>query len=93
MINKSKYQQIKNIQEGEDVTLPCTTIKGRPTPNVTWYDEHNKVLSSGAGNARLHVKSLQRGDDSNYTCVASSIAGTDRYTVFVGVQCKSLDLT
>jgi roundabout axon guidance receptor 2 len=65
---------------GTNLELPCTPPKGKPDPVVRWK-KNGSPLDLGSkrigidSRGHLRVRGLRGGDEGNYSCVASNMAG------------------
>ncbi|XP_071515843.1 hemicentin-1-like [Panulirus ornatus] len=79
-------QDVKNYQAavGEPVVFECDA-SGDPPPEVTWYRGSNPVKPNAhlqllENNHVLIITTVQEGDDGDYTCLASNLAGITEET-------------
>ncbi|NWW37465.1 HMCN1 protein, partial [Panurus biarmicus] len=78
-----------NVIEGQQLTLPCVLLAGNPIPDRRWI-KNNVVLVpnpyvSVRGDGSLHLERVRLQDGGDYTCMASSVAGTSNSTTRVHV--------
>jgi len=67
------------VIRGKSVTLNCPA-QGIPFPNITWLKEGNLLLESERiryllNGRQLEISLAQESDASDYTCLATNIAG------------------
>ncbi|XP_062273055.1 hemicentin-1 [Scomber scombrus] len=82
-------QQVVLVAVGGDATLECQA-KGIPSPLVRWFKGELEVGSApfveqDERRGTLHIRGVQEVDAGQYSCVASSPAGTSSGTVSVEV--------
>ncbi|XP_054466068.1 hemicentin-1 [Anoplopoma fimbria] len=82
-------QQVVLVSVGGDVTLECQAT-GIPPPLVHWFKGELEVGSApfveqDKNRGTLHIKGVQEVDAGQYSCVASSSAGTSSGTVSLEV--------
>ncbi|KAM6944598.1 hemicentin-1 [Lycodopsis pacificus] len=82
-------QQVVLVSVGGDVTLECQAT-GIPPPLVHWFKGELEVGSApfveqDEHRGTLHIKGVQEVDAGQYSCVASSSAGTSAGTVSLEV--------
>uniref|UniRef100_A0A665WWJ3 Hemicentin 2 n=1 Tax=Echeneis naucrates TaxID=173247 RepID=A0A665WWJ3_ECHNA len=82
-------QQVVLVSIGGDVTLECQAT-GIPSPLVHWFKGELEVGSSpfleqDVHRGTLHIRGVQEVDAGQYSCVASSSAGTAAGTVTLEV--------
>ncbi|NWV42606.1 HMCN1 protein, partial [Grantiella picta] len=78
-----------NVIEGQQLTLPCVLLAGNPIPDRRWIkngvvlvpNPYVSVHSDGS----LHLERVRLQDGGDYTCMASSVAGTSNSTTTVHV--------
>ncbi|NXY61032.1 HMCN1 protein, partial [Callaeas wilsoni] len=78
-----------NVIEGQQLTLPCVLLAGNPIPDRRWIkngvvlvpNPYVSVRSDGS----LHLERVRLQDGGDYTCMASSVAGTSNSTTTVHV--------
>uniref|UniRef100_A0A8C5TYJ9 Hemicentin 1 n=1 Tax=Malurus cyaneus samueli TaxID=2593467 RepID=A0A8C5TYJ9_9PASS len=82
-----------NVIEGQQLTLPCVLLAGNPIPDRRWIknninaniplvpNPYVSVRSDGS----LHLERVRLQDSGDYTCMASSVAGTSNSTTTVHV--------
>ncbi|NXC61674.1 HMCN1 protein, partial [Aleadryas rufinucha] len=78
-----------NVIEGQQLTLPCVLLAGNPIPERRWIknsvvlvpNPYVSVRSDGS----LHLERVRLQDGGDYTCMASSVAGTSNSTTTVHV--------
>uniref|UniRef100_A0A663EFM0 Hemicentin 1 n=1 Tax=Aquila chrysaetos chrysaetos TaxID=223781 RepID=A0A663EFM0_AQUCH len=77
-----------NVIEGQQLTLPCVLLAGNPIPDRRWIknsmlvpNPYMNVRSDGS----LHLERVRLQDGGDYTCMASSVAGTSNKTTTVNV--------
>ncbi|NXH90756.1 HMCN1 protein, partial [Edolisoma coerulescens] len=78
-----------HVIEGQQLTLPCVLLAGNPIPERRWIknsvvlvpDAYVSVRSDGS----LHLERVRLQDGGDYTCMASSVAGTSNSTTTVHV--------
>ncbi|XP_059334168.1 hemicentin-1 [Ammospiza nelsoni] len=78
-----------NVIEGQQLTLPCVLLAGNPIPERRWI-KNNMVLIpnpyvSVRSDGSLHLERVRLQDGGDYTCMASSVAGTSNSTTTVHV--------
>uniref|UniRef100_F6ZIH2 Hemicentin-1 n=1 Tax=Ciona intestinalis TaxID=7719 RepID=F6ZIH2_CIOIN len=81
----------KVINIGRSEVLECRIKKGKPTPEIKWYNQDNQLINASRGivftngRQRLHILSAQLSHVGNYWCEATNIAGKSRkdYTLDV----------
>uniref|UniRef100_A0A671UMA6 Ig-like domain-containing protein n=1 Tax=Sparus aurata TaxID=8175 RepID=A0A671UMA6_SPAAU len=78
-------QQVILVSVGGDATLKCQAT-GSPPPLVHWFKGELEVGSApfveqDVNRGTLHIRGVQEVDAGQYTCVASSPAGTSAGTV------------
>ncbi|NXT68617.1 HMCN1 protein, partial [Chaetops frenatus] len=78
-----------NVIEGQQLTLPCVLLAGNPIPDRRWI-KNNVVLVpnpyvSVRSDGSLHMEQVRLQDGGDYTCMASSVAGTSNSTTTVHV--------
>ncbi|NXL77816.1 HMCN1 protein, partial [Leptocoma aspasia] len=78
-----------NVIEGQQLTLPCVLLAGNPIPDRRWI-KNNVVLVpnpyvSVRSDGSLHLERVRLQDGGDYTCMASSVAGTSNSTTTVHV--------
>uniref|UniRef100_A0A8D2NA96 Hemicentin 1 n=1 Tax=Zonotrichia albicollis TaxID=44394 RepID=A0A8D2NA96_ZONAL len=78
-----------NVIEGQQLTLPCVLLAGNPIPERRWI-KNNVVLVpnpyvSVRSDGSLHLERVRLQDGGDYTCMASSVAGTSNSTTTVHV--------
>uniref|UniRef100_A0A8C5X6K5 Hemicentin-1 n=1 Tax=Malurus cyaneus samueli TaxID=2593467 RepID=A0A8C5X6K5_9PASS len=78
-----------NVIEGQQLTLPCVLLAGNPIPDRRWI-KNNVVLVpnpyvSVRSDGSLHLERVRLQDSGDYTCMASSVAGTSNSTTTVHV--------
>ncbi|XP_066048296.1 hemicentin-1 [Chamaea fasciata] len=78
-----------NVIEGQQLTLPCVLLAGNPIPDRRWI-KNNVVLVpnpyvSVRSDGSLHLERVRLQDAGDYTCMASSVAGTANSTTTVHV--------
>ncbi|KAM4896067.1 hemicentin-1 [Sylvia borin] len=78
-----------NVIEGQQLTLPCVLLAGNPIPDRRWI-KNNVVLVpnpyvSVRSDGSLHLERVRLQDGGDYTCMASSVAGTTNSTTTVHV--------
>nr|XP_053650237.1 hemicentin-1-like [Cherax quadricarinatus] len=84
-------QEVKFYQAavGEPVVLECDAT-GDPIPEVTWFRNSNPVKSSShiqllKNNRVFIITAAQEGDDGDYVCLASNLAGITEETFHLQV--------
>ncbi|TNN86545.1 Hemicentin-1 [Liparis tanakae] len=82
-------QQVVLVSVGGDVTLECQAT-GIPPPLVHWFKGELEVGSAPSvvqdeHRGTLHIKGVQEVNAGQYSCVASSSAGTSAGTVSLEV--------
>ncbi|NWI60418.1 HMCN1 protein, partial [Calyptomena viridis] len=78
-----------NVIEGQQLTLPCVLLAGNPIPDRRWIknsvvlvpNPYVSVRSDGS----LHLERVRLQDGGDYTCMASSVAGSSNRTTAVSV--------
>uniref|UniRef100_A0A8C9N9E0 Hemicentin-1 n=1 Tax=Serinus canaria TaxID=9135 RepID=A0A8C9N9E0_SERCA len=76
-----------NVIEGQQLTLPCVLLAGNPIPERRWI-KNNLVPNpyvSVRSDGSLHLERVRLQDGGDYTCMASSVAGTSNSTTTVHV--------
>uniref|UniRef100_A0A8C3XYG7 Hemicentin-1 n=1 Tax=Catharus ustulatus TaxID=91951 RepID=A0A8C3XYG7_CATUS len=78
-----------NVIEGQQLTLPCVLLAGNPIPDRRWI-KNNVVLVpnpyvSVRSDGSLHLERVRLQDSGDYTCMASSVAGSSNSTTTVHV--------
>ncbi|KAI1236572.1 hypothetical protein IHE44_0014825 [Lamprotornis superbus] len=78
-----------NVIEGQQLTLPCVLLAGNPIPDRRWI-KNNVVLVpnpyvSVRSDGSLQLERVRLQDGGDYTCMASSVAGTSNSTTTVHV--------
>ncbi|NWI93347.1 HMCN1 protein, partial [Pitta sordida] len=78
-----------NVIEGQQLTLPCVLLAGNPIPDRRWIknsvvlvpNPYVSIRSDGS----LHLERVRLQDGGDYTCMASSVAGSSNRTTAVNV--------
>lgn len=85
---------IDEINEGETKKL-CCFVDSNPTSNTTrWFNGSQEILVTHNVNKTCYtIKSVNRYDKGNYTCIAENIIGMGSVTVILLVNCKCLILS
>ncbi|XP_036351171.2 hemicentin-1 [Ochotona princeps] len=81
---------VASVVEGQQLTLPCTLLAGNPIPERRWI-KNSAVLVQNPyvtvrGDGSLHIERVRLQDGGQYTCVASSVAGSSNRTTSVVVH-------
>ena len=94
-------EKIKDIKEGENITLSCVGA-GYPPPLVQWrklngslsdrVSSSNMSMSTNKGNVTrvavdLHLRSVSREDTGIYVCSASNLLNNITRNIILVVQC------
>ncbi|CAK8691082.1 unnamed protein product [Clavelina lepadiformis] len=64
--------------------LECRIRRGKPTPEIKWYNHENQLINTSRGivftnnKQRLHILSAQLSDAGSYRCEATNVAGKSR---------------
>ena len=74
------------VNEGDTAVLDCNAT-GNPPPTVSWFhsslpipeDEDTRILQ--IDNGSLVVTSVRGGDEGEYVCQATNVAGSETATV------------
>ncbi|XP_030135337.4 hemicentin-1 [Taeniopygia guttata] len=78
-----------NVIEGQQLTLPCVLLAGNPIPDRRWIKNNVVLVPSPYVSVRsdgsLHLERVRLQDGGDYTCMASSVAGTSNSTTTVHV--------
>uniref|UniRef100_A0A8C3DQA4 Hemicentin-1 n=1 Tax=Corvus moneduloides TaxID=1196302 RepID=A0A8C3DQA4_CORMO len=78
-----------NVIEGQQLTLPCVLLAGNPIPERRWIKNSVVLVPSPYVSVRsdgsLHLERVRLQDGGDYTCMASSVAGTSNSTTTVHV--------
>ncbi|TRZ22552.1 hypothetical protein HGM15179_004536 [Zosterops borbonicus] len=78
-----------NVIEGQQLTLPCVLLAGNPIPDRRWIKNNVVLVSTPYVSVRsdgsLHLERVRLQDGGDYTCMASSVAGTTNSTTTVHV--------
>ncbi|XP_014742183.1 PREDICTED: hemicentin-1-like [Sturnus vulgaris] len=78
-----------NVIEGQQLTLPCVLLAGNPIPDRRWIKNNVVLLPNPYVSVRsdgsLHLERVRLQDGGDYTCMASSVAGTSNSTTTVHV--------
>ncbi|NXB77102.1 HMCN1 protein, partial [Donacobius atricapilla] len=78
-----------NVIEGQQLTLPCVLLAGNPIPDRRWIKNNVVLVPSPYVSVRsdgsLHLERVRLQDGGDYTCMASSAAGTSNSTTAVRV--------
>lgn len=78
------------VHLGDTVVFSCVA-EGLPTPAITWYrmagalPSGNHVIYS---NGTLVLRSVRKGDEGIYTCLAKNILGEAKAFVSFNIICK-----
>ncbi|MGH0173029.1 UNVERIFIED_CONTAM: hypothetical protein FKN15_020671 [Acipenser sinensis] len=80
---------VVNVIEGQQVTLPCVLLSGKPLPERRWL-RNDGVLSPSPyltirRDGSLHIERVRLQDGGEYTCVARNVAGTNNRTTSVKI--------
>ncbi|MGH0125472.1 UNVERIFIED_CONTAM: hypothetical protein FKN15_054569 [Acipenser sinensis] len=80
---------VVNVIEGQQVTLPCVLLSGKPLPERRWL-RNDGVLSPSPyltirRDGSLHIERVRLQDGGEYTCVARNVAGTSNRTTSVKI--------
>ena len=74
------------VCEGEQVVLTCEA-EGDPKPYLAW--KRNSKALQNLTNTTYNISSVKRGDEGNYTCEATNVAGSaSNITSIADVQCE-----
>ncbi|NWT15620.1 HMCN1 protein, partial [Vireo altiloquus] len=78
-----------NVIEGQQLTLPCVLLAGNPIPERRWIKNSVMLVPNPYVSVRsdgsLHLERVRLQDGGDYTCMASSVAGTSNSTTTVHV--------
>uniref|UniRef100_A0A803W8Y0 Hemicentin 1 n=1 Tax=Ficedula albicollis TaxID=59894 RepID=A0A803W8Y0_FICAL len=78
-----------NVIEGQQLTLPCVLLAGNPIPDRRWIKNNVVLVPSPYVSVRsdgsLHLERVRLQDGGDYTCMASSVAGSSNSTTTVHV--------
>ncbi|XP_077188775.1 hemicentin-1 isoform X2 [Paroedura picta] len=78
-----------NVIEGHQLTLPCVLLAGNPIPERKWIKNGVMLVQnpyiSVRSDGSLHLERVRLQDSGDYTCMASSVAGTNNKTTTVSV--------
>ena len=82
------------LLSGSDTQIQCYVSQGDSPLHISWYF-HGKEVSHvmgvntvklGSKSNILSIDSVTHGHSGDYTCVASNMAGEDRYTASLSVH-------
>ena len=76
------------IREGDNVTLTCKIIQGRPQPQITWLKNN---LSKGHKMSLL-FNYITKEDAGLYTCKAKNLGGIFAENIHILVDGRFSDL-
>ena len=79
------------VNEGDTAVLDCNAT-GNPPPTVSWF--HSSLPIPEAGDTRIHqtvngsliVTSVRGGDEGEYVCQATNVAGSETATLVLVVN-------
>ena len=81
------------VNEGENVTLSCTSTGGNPPAKLTWTKDGEKISEAKERENKLFLKNIRAEDAETYVCTAESYPD-DKYRdskkVALIVNCKYL---
>lgn len=85
----SFYDLFQERHEGEKIEL-CCYVKSNPTPTSTrWMNGIKEIfVIHNVSFACYTIKSVNRYDQGNFTCIAENIIGSGSVTVVLKVKCK-----
>ncbi|KAK8764664.1 hypothetical protein V5799_032726 [Amblyomma americanum] len=76
---------VVTVAKGSSRTLACFA-SGTPKPQVRWSKDGSEVTKGLQPDGSLLIDDVAEADAGDYTCDATSTAGSDSYTVRVHVQ-------
>lgn len=80
-------------EEGENVTLTCTSTGGHPPANITWQKDGKKIGKTKLRNNTVVLRNVSAEDAGIYVCMAESYPD-DKYRdvksveLIVNCNCK-----